>query len=151
MEDIETKGKFLCLLNNIYKETWNSVWVKEEASTKFKTNNGVPQDCQLSPLTFNITISDLEATFRKKNVGGLALGSATNTGLNIFTLLYVDGVAIMAEDGKDLSNMIQSLEKWTKKNKLEVNCDKTKIMISCNGGNRKKENWKFKGNQIEVH
>lgn len=83
-------------------------------------------------------------------MGGTALGLATSTGLKVFILLYADDLTVMAEDGRDLANMLKTLEKWTKKNKLDVNCDKTKIMIFRNGGKRKKENWKFRGDKIEV-
>ena len=46
--------------------------------------------------------------------------------------------------------MLKTLERWTDQNQMEVNVDKTKIMVSLNGGRRKSESWKYKGENIEV-
>ena len=47
--------------------------------------------------------------------------------------------AVMAEDEGDLKRMLKIMEKFVRKVKMEINVDKTKIMIFQNGGRRKKE------------
>lgn len=46
--------------------------------------------------------------------------------------------------------MVKTLEKWVERNKMEVNVDKTKIMIFRNGGKIKKNKWIYKGEEIEI-
>ena len=47
--------------------------------------------------------------------------------------------------------MLKSLEKYVEKAKMEINVQKTKIMILRKGGRLKKgEGWKFQGKEIEV-
>ena len=47
--------------------------------------------------------------------------------------------------------MLKSLEKYVEKSKMEVNVQKTEIMIFRKGGRLKKEEgWIFQGKEIEV-
>ena len=150
MENIGIKGKFLEMTKEIYKITWNGVLVGEKVTEKFETNNGVRQGCPLSPILFNIFIYNLEETLRKNNTGGTALGSSSGTGLKVYALLYAVDVALVAEDGRELTSMLKTLERWSHRNQMEVNVEKTKIMVFRNGGRRKSERWRYKGENIEV-
>ena len=58
--------------------------------------------------------------------------------LKFYTSKYADDIAIIAKDGGDLKRMLKIMEKFVRKVKMEINVDKTKIMIFQNGGRRKK-------------
>lgn len=146
MNQMGLKGKMVDMIKEIYKETSNEILMKEEKTDRFFTNKGVRQGCPLSPILFNIYINDLDDEIRKKGEGGTALNSNTK----IFTLIYADDLVLVAENGEDLNRMLKSLQKWTDKNKMEVNISKSKIMIFRNGGKRKAENWKYKEEELEV-
>ena len=67
--------------------------------------------------------------------------------LKFYTLKYADDIAIIAED---LKRMLKIMEKFVRKVKMEINVDKTKIMIFQNGGRRKEEKWEFCKREVEV-
>ena len=56
----------------------------------------------------------------------------------------------MAEDGGDLKRMLKIMEKFVREIKMEINVNKTKIMIFQNGGRRKKEKWELCEREVEV-
>ncbi|XP_043477868.1 uncharacterized protein LOC122508520 [Leptopilina heterotoma] len=150
MEDMGIKGKFLEVTKEIYRTTWNGILIDGEVTGKFETNNGVRQGCPLSPILFNIFINDLEETLTEKKEGGTAVGSGSNHGVKIFVLIYADDVVLLAEDGQELERMLKTLERWSDENQLEVNTDKTKILVFSNGGRRSKKEWKYKEVQLEI-
>lgn len=71
--------------------------------------------------------------------------------VKIRTLKYADDIAVMAESGEELKEMLPSLEKYVTQNRLTVNARKTKIVIFRNGGKRNRgENCSFNGEEIAV-
>lgn len=148
MKQMGISGKYLEMVKELYKNTWNQVIAGEEMSGKFKTTSGVRQGCPLSPILFNIYINDLEETLRKRREGGSGFGGST--GLRIFALLYADDAVLVAECGEELDKMLKTLEKWSTENLMEVNVGKTKILIFNNGGPKRQEKWVYKGETIEI-
>ena len=138
------------MTEQIYKITRNGVLVAEEVKEKFETNNEVRRGCPLSPILFNIFINGLEKTLRKNNMGETALRSNSGAGLKVYALLYADDAALVAEDERELTSMLKTLKRLTDQNQMDVNLEKTKIMIFRNGGRRKSDSWKYKGENIEV-
>ena len=50
-----------------------------------------------------------------------------------------------------LTSMIQTLEKFVRKNKLTININKTKVLIFKNEGkNKRGEKWKYKNMELEI-
>ena len=74
----------------------------------------------------------------------------TKKGLRHYEFLYADDAVIVAENKEELDKMIRNLERWTDKNLMEVNVEKTKIVVFGNGGRRKKERWNYKDRELEV-
>lgn len=134
------------MIKSIYKETKNCVITAEGVSSTFITHKGVRQGCPLSPVLFNIFIEDLDEECRRKKLGGTVIGSE-----KIYSLKFADDVVLVADDKEGLGEMLKSLEKFASKNELEVNSNKTKIMIFKKGGRRgKDEKWSFKQKELEV-
>ncbi|XP_044591519.1 uncharacterized protein LOC123269748 [Cotesia glomerata] len=99
----------------------------------------------MSGALYGIDIDGLEEQMEKKKIGGTAIGNK-----RIYAMKYADDVALVAESGGELKSMLNELRKYTKENKIEVNADKTKIIICWNGGRKKKEKkWTYEGEEIE--
>ncbi len=47
----------------------------------------------------------------------------------IHSLLYADDLVLMARDKKDLQSQLDALDSFSKSLKMEVNMDKSKVMI----------------------
>ena len=81
------------------------------------------QGCVLSPLLFNIFVSDLA---KKLDLVDLKI-QVNNRELN--TLFWADDIVMFAKTENTLREMLKTLEVYSNENKLKINTDKTKIMI----------------------
>ena len=81
------------------------------------------QGCILSPLLFNIFLSDLAKTFQSLN-GKLDIG-----GTSINSLFWADDLVLFADSEEQLKEMLKILEEYCEENELAINTDKTKCMV----------------------
>lgn len=72
---------------------------------EFWTARGLRQVCSLSPIIFNILITDIEDEMAKGGWGGIMIG-----GEKIYTLSYTDDIVMMAEKEKELRPMLKRME-----------------------------------------
>uniref|UniRef100_T1JDB4 Reverse transcriptase domain-containing protein n=1 Tax=Strigamia maritima TaxID=126957 RepID=T1JDB4_STRMM len=104
-------------------------------------NTWVRQGCPLSPCLFSIFIEDLEERWERLNIGG--------TGIRlhkIFCLKFADDIAVIAETREGLQEMINGLERYITQNRLEINTQKSQIMVFRRGGRlSKSECWTYHG------
>lgn len=135
-------SKFLKILKSLYENTHASVWNGFELSEEFPTTTGLKQGCVWSPILFSLYVDDIAE--------GLP-GGASVLDLNIKILLYADDMVILAETVDSLQLMINRLSEYCKKWNLQVNLEKTKIMVFKNGGKlARREKWHLRGERIEV-
>ena len=127
------RGKMFKMIQGIYNRTTNEIIMCEGISDSFETGNGVRQGCPLSGTLVNIALDDVDDAWERKKEGGTVMGGA-----KFYALKYADDIAIIAEDAGELGLMLKSLEKYVKRSKMEVNVQKTKIMIFRKGGGQKR-------------
>ena len=101
-----------------------SVKIGKKFSDPFETNIGVRQGCVLSPLLFNIFLSDLEILLQ--NIGDNA---KINNSMEISCIMWADDILIFSETETGLQRKLDELANYCGKNKLTVNTDKTQCMI----------------------
>ena len=63
---------------------------------------------------------------------------------------YADDLAIIAGTKDGLVRMIKYLNKYFKDKELEVNAEKSEIIVFSKRKSRKKEEWKWKGKENNV-
>ena len=140
------QGRMLGIIQKIYGETWNEIIAGNGITEKFRTARGVRQGCPMSPLLFDLFIEDIDGIWERRKEGGSVIGNQ-----KIYALKFADDIVIVAEEEKELGNMIASLEKYVEKNKLTVNIGKSKIMIFKRGGkNKKGQKWKYNNQEMEI-
>lgn len=103
------------------------------------------QGCPLSPILFNIFLDDIDEMWEKRKEGGTAINKE-----KIHCLKYADDIVVMADYQEELQAMLNSLQRYSKKNRMKINPEKTKIMVFRRKGREgRKANWKIEGQKIE--
>jgi len=145
---LEERGVRIGLVERVkemLRETKSRVRIGEETGENFWTGRGLRQGCPLSPLLFNILMADME-----EELGRVKWGGAELRGRKIYSLAYADDVVLLAEKEEELRSMIERLEGYLDRKRLELNVRKTKIMRCKRGGGRSsKVTWRWKGEVIE--
>ena len=130
-------GKVFEVIRKIYTEDQASVKFGNKASEPFKTNRGVRQGCVLSPLLFNIFLADIQEVFDKCG------DSPQLNNMEISCMIWADDILILSETPEGLQAKINNLKVYCKKNKLQVNIDKTKVMTFTKSGRLLKNDFYF--------
>ena len=136
-------GKFFEIIKTIYTKDMASVKFGDKFSPAFRTNRGVRQGCVLSPLLFNIFLSDIQNIFDS---------SGSDPMMNyeeISCLIWADDILILSKTEQGLQDKLNALDTYCKKNKLEVNTDKTKTMIFTKSGRILKNRFFFHNTELE--
>ncbi|KAF6202877.1 hypothetical protein GE061_003283 [Apolygus lucorum] len=134
--------KFLRTLAAMYGVGQATVWGRQGLSQFFDIERGVKQGFLMSPLLFAIYLNDLTQ----------AIPFGTFVGENVIsTLLYADDVAVLAESPEDLQSNIEALKSYSDRWSLEVNLDKSKVMVFRRGGRLSaKEKWFYEGKKLDT-
>ena len=107
---------------------------------------GLKQGAVISPMLFSLFIEDLKLFLQNDQCSGLSLDEIT-----FILMLFVDDVVILGKDRDDLQKSLDHLEHYYNKWGLQVNTEKTKIMVfRKRGGLRNNESWTYKGDNHEV-
>ncbi|KAJ3632437.1 hypothetical protein MTP99_009448 [Tenebrio molitor] len=132
-------------IEKIYARTRNKVKVGEKEGEWFEKTKRVRQGCPLSPLRFTIYLADVDEMLRKAQARGVVVGRE-----KVWSLAFADDMVIVAKSEREMKEMMRNLGKYVRKKKLEVNVEKTKIMV-FNKRKRKNEEseWKWEESKIE--
>ena len=117
-------GKVFNLIKNVYMNEKCQVKIGQTLSSVFDANQGVRQGCILSPILFNIFISDLPEILDKYENDPAMIG---NTKMS--SILWADDLVMISESKEGLTNMLHELLKFSTEHGLKINTDKTKCMI----------------------
>lgn len=108
------------------------------------TDRGLKQGCPLSPLLFALYISDIDKVMEGNQSGGIVIGRR-----KIFLLAFADDICLIADRPNELRFMLKVLDRYSDRNDLVVNADKSKVMQFSRGGMISKQVWKYKGTTLE--
>ena len=113
-------GNFFNILKHIYTTDRACVKSGGQRSAFCDVDIGVRQGCVLSPLLFNLFLTDLAKKFEAMD-GKIELNK---TGIN--SLFWADDLVIFAKSQEDLQKMLKTLEEYCQENELIINTKKTK-------------------------
>jgi hypothetical protein len=126
----------------------------------FSSYTGVRQGENLSPILFSIYLNDLTEFMSSKMEGLTTMSSTINNCLSddtldvylkLYLLLYADDTILLAESRLDLQNGLHAMSDYCKIWDLQVNEDKTKILIfSSHKFNKNNVNFSYNGRELEI-
>ena len=121
--DIGITGKFYDIIKYIYEGDQVCVKLDDMITPAIKTIMGVRQGCVLSPLLFNIYMSDFTKELSQN------VGVQLTDDQNINCILWADDIILLSESEAGLNTLLADLKTYSDTNQLKVNTDKTKCMI----------------------
>ena len=121
----------------LYEQTKCRVRVNDKLSEEFEVRRGLRQGCPLSAVLIICFISDVDKMFRKAQMPPICAFGIERE--KVWSLAYADDLVILAKEKGELKGMIGNLEKYVRKKKLEVNVEKTKVMVFRKGVGRRKK------------
>ena len=152
-------GRIFNIIRNIYAQAKSCVKSGSKISGFFACKVGVRQGDNLSPLLFSLYLSDFQ-DFLARHYNGLNILSneiaeilsndEIDMYLRLYVLLYADDTIILAETEDELQKALIALEEYCSIWHLQVNLDKTKIIIFSRVMIRKHMTFKFGGKIVEV-
>ena len=111
-------------LKAMYESVRMCVKHKNSYSDFFISNSGVKQGDPLSPILFIFFINDLVTDLSTEDENSIKIND-----LNIFMLLFADDAVLFSKSHQSLQLMLNKLKEYSSYWKLNVNTQKTKIMI----------------------
>ena len=91
----------------------------------FRVKKGVRQGCAFSPYLFNILAEMVMRETFDRFQGGLQIG-----GQMITNPRYADDIILLATSEAELQELVDRLDRVSRKYSLVINVDKTKVMAS---------------------
>ena len=116
-------GNILQLLQNMYQQVQYCVKLNGKVSKPFNSSIGVKQGCVLSPLLFNMYVSDIPDIFDD------ACHPVTVNSLTTNSMLFADDLVLLSESAEDIQRCLGKLENYCHQWGLTINQDKTKVII----------------------
>ena len=139
-------GLFFNIVENMYSDVFFSVKLHDKVAPLFKTSTGVKQGCVLSPTFFSLYINDLVNNF-DDTCSPITLKS----GKKLSCLMYADDLVLMSETANGLQSALNKLTGYCAKWDLDINIEKTKVMIFNKSGRIiKKYKFLIKDTQIGI-
>jgi len=89
-------------------------------------------------------MAGINEELRNRKIGGIEVGN-----MRIWELAYADDIVLLARNKVALEDMMLTFSRFLKERKLELNTDKSKILVFNRKKNERKEEWKWKGKVIE--
>ena len=121
------KGSFFQSIQRMYKQSQACIKHQGGISKSFKCDIGVRQGDVLSPLLFNIYVSDMP------DFVGVTQDSPRMGEISISCLMYADDMVLMSSSESDLQARLNRLEQYCRKWHLNINEKKTKVMVVTKG------------------
>ncbi|KAH9319051.1 hypothetical protein KI387_020820, partial [Taxus chinensis] len=145
MEELGIPDEFRAAVHKLYEQVRAKIKTREGMSECFGSNIGVKQGCPLSPTLFGLYIDKLEDWLNKTEGGGIQLASYV-----VKLLLYADDLILISKTAQGLREQLKALELFCQEVGMQVNTNKTKIMIFTLKRKERQNIFLFEGSPLEI-
>lgn len=144
--DIGISPKFVRIFSFIYKMAHARVKTSDGLTDPIKIMKGVLQGESASPTIFNLFLEGIVNCISRQWIAGIRLLSIT-----LHILLYADDMAILAPSKETLQQKISIVASFLAERGLNINLDKSKVVIFKRGGKiPKNEKFSWRGRSIQT-
>ena len=141
-------GNLFKAILSIYNTVKTSVKSKSLYSESFECSVGLRQGCCLSPTIFILFINELNDIMMENSVRGIHLYPDV---MEVLLLMFADDIACISDTISGLQKQLNILSTYCATYKLQVNIDKTKVLIFKKGGQlSRREKWYYNGHILET-
>lgn len=141
-------GKFMNVIRSMYNSLLSCVKTQDGLTTMFPCGLGTRQGCILSPLLFVLFLNQFITQLKEKNLPGIQISQEFPS---IQALFYADDLSQLGDTVNRLQIQLNELSSFCTNWGMQVNINKTKIMVFRRGGVvRKVEKWYYKGEPLEI-
>ncbi len=137
-------GNLYWSLKSLYSSPVSAVFINEHITEWFDVKAGVRQGDNLSTTLFALFINDLAVELKATGCG------VSLNGEKVCCLFYADDIVLFGDDENELQRLIDVVNVWTRKWRLMINYDKTKI-VHFRPRNMKRSQYKFTCGTQEIH
>jgi len=116
----------------------------QELTKSFRTTKKVRQGCVMSPLLFNMYMAELEERLERREIEGAGIGSQ-----RIWNLVYADDIVLIAKNRNAMLDMMITLKIFLKDKSMELNMEKSKILVFNRRDRDRKKKWEWNKKIIE--
>jgi len=148
LNKIGIDGKLLQAIKSVYGNVLARVRNNNKLSDLFECPIGLKQGCLCSPSLFLIFINELSIALNRDGIHGIQLLPGIEV---IFHLLFADDALLISDTITGLQNQLNVMNKQSKRLDLDVNLDKTKVVVFRKGGFLSRfEKWTYNGIPLQV-
>ncbi|CAL4160573.1 unnamed protein product, partial [Meganyctiphanes norvegica] len=123
-------GKLYNVIVNMYKNIKSCVNSDGNLSDFFISVNGVRQGENMSPFLFALFVNDIEQFLVQYGCSPVEItGANIEIYLKLLIIMYADDTVLFASSKESLQRCLNGLKDYCDKWKLQINADKTKIII----------------------
>ncbi|KAH9324645.1 hypothetical protein KI387_004823, partial [Taxus chinensis] len=145
MEELGIPDKFRAAVHRLYEQVRAKIKTREGMSECFGSDIGVKQGCPLSPTSFGLYIDKLEEWLHNTEGGGVQLAEYV-----VKLLLYADDLILISTTAQGLREHLKAVELFCQEVGMQVNIDKTKIVIFSLKRKGTHTNFLFEGRPLEI-
>ena len=137
--------KMFDILFSMYSNTVSRIKFSDGLSDIFSSECGVKQGDVLSPILFNIFIDGIVKDLKNGKCDPVQVND-----VHVNCLLYADDIVIFSESKSGLQNSLDILNNYCSNWKLQVNIDKSKVLIFNSNGKPQGNDFTINGNIIQI-
>ena len=137
--------KIFNMIYSMYQDTQCKIKFTCGISETFPSTCGVKQGDVLSPLLFNLFINGIVEKLRTANSDPVVIGN-----LSINSLLYADDIILLSSSQEGLQESLNGLQDFCNTWKLDVNIDKSKVIVFNSNGKTYSNTFMYNGSTLET-
>ncbi|XP_015124827.1 uncharacterized protein LOC107046669 [Diachasma alloeum] len=146
--DMDVSPRLIKVIKNLYDHSTMHIRIPEGCTEDVDVSERVLQGEKLSPLLFNLYLSDFVSFFQARGPRGVDI----DDGNDVILFLYADDLIVLANNSVELKRRAKILEEYCTTIGLTINISKTKVLVFRRGGALPARNHQFKlyGSVVEI-